>query len=288
MRILLNQPRVDELKNVIEVLRDWQYDGAPVQLHPGDLGWAWRFGPEALAAAIRIWRRDEQVFAIGFLDNPDLLRLAIAPDAQTDEDLAHHLIADVVDPDRDILPPGIAYVEARGGELVPGLLHAAGWKPDEPWTPLSRSLSQPVNNPGIRIEAVGADLVPARVAVQRAAFTNSTFTDERWRMMASGPAYADSRCLLAFDADDNAVAAITVWSAGEGRPGLIEPMGVHHEHRGHGYARAITLAGAVALRALGSSSATVCTGSDNVAAVAAYRSAGFQPQPEVRDWRRDA
>ena len=58
-----------------------------------------------------------------------------------------------------------------------------------------------------------------------------------------GVAYADARCLLGFDADDNAVAAITVWSAGPGRPGLIEPMGVHNEHRGHGYATAITSRG---------------------------------------------
>jgi ribosomal protein S18 acetylase RimI-like enzyme len=181
----------------------------------------------------------------------------------------------------------MAYVEARGGDLVPALLREAGWTPDESWTPLSRSLSGPVGDPGVRIEVVGNDLVPARVAVQRAAFANSTFTDDRWRMMASGVAYADARCLLAFDADDNAVAAITVWSAGGGKPGLIEPMGVHHEHRGRGYATAITLAGAAALRDLGSSSAIVCTGSDNVAAIAAYKSAGLRALPEVRDWRRD-
>jgi predicted GNAT family acetyltransferase len=105
--------------------------------------------------------------------------------------------------------------------------------------------------------------------------------------MASGVAYSDARCLLAFDADSNAVAAITVWSAGQGRPGLIEPMGVHRDYRGHGYATAITRAGAAALRELGSFSAVVCTSSDNVAAVAAYKSAGFRALPEVRDWRRD-
>jgi ribosomal protein S18 acetylase RimI-like enzyme len=288
MPIVLEVPRVDQLEKVIKVLCNWQYDGAPVQLHPGDLGWSWRLGPDALATALRIWTRDEQIFAMGFLDAPDLLRLAIDPAAETDEELARQLVADVMPPERGVLPSGTAFVEARSGELVRSMLLEAGWKPDEPWTPLSRSLSDQVEDPGIRIEVVGADLVPARVAVQRAAFANSTFTDDRWQVMASGVAYADARCLLAFDADNNAVAAITVWSAGHGRPGLIEPMGVHQEHRGHGYARAITLAGAAALRELGSSSAIVCTGSDNVAAVAAYRSAGFQALTEVRDWRRDA
>ena len=86
MPILLEQPTVGDLENVIQLLRDWQYDGSPMQLHPGDLGWSWRFGPEALAAALRVWSRDEQTFAIGFLDNPDLLRLALAPGAYGDED----------------------------------------------------------------------------------------------------------------------------------------------------------------------------------------------------------
>jgi ribosomal protein S18 acetylase RimI-like enzyme len=65
-------------------------------------------------------------------------------------------------------------------------------------------------------------------------------------------------------------------------------MGVHREHRGHGYGTAITVAAAVALRVLGSSSAIVCAKSSNVGAVATYTSAGFQRLPEVRDLRRSA
>ncbi|NUT99230.1 MAG: GNAT family N-acetyltransferase, partial [Saccharothrix sp.] len=72
-------------------------------------------------------------------------------------------------------------------------------------------------------------------------------------------------------------------SAGPGRPGLLEPMGVHRDHRGHGYGKAITVAAAAALRDMGSSSALVCTPSSNVGAVATYRSAGFEALPEVRD-----
>jgi len=58
-------------------------------------------------------------------------------------------------------------------------------------------------------------------------------------------------------------------------PDCSNPMGVHREHRGHGYRTAITLAAAAALRQLGSSSAMWCTRSSNVGAVATYRSAGF-------------
>ena len=86
---------------------------------------------------------------------------------------------------------------------------------------------------------------------------------------------------------DNAVAAVTVWSGGPGRPGLLEPMGVHRDHRGHGYGTAITVAAAAALD-MGSSSAIVCTPSSNVGAVATYASSGFNRSPDVTDFRKQA
>lgn len=65
-------------------------------------------------------------------------------------------------------------------------------------------------------------------------------------------------------------------------------MGVHRDHRGHGYGKAATVAAAAALQALGSSSAVVCTRSANVGGVATYKFAGFQQLPERRDRYRDA
>ena len=101
--------------------------------------------------------------------------------------------------------------------------------------------------------------------------------------MTAGPRYADARCFVAYDDQDTPVAAATVWSAGPGRPGPLEPVGVPREHRGHGDRRAIRLAAAAALRGLRSSSAIVCTESSNVGAVATYASAGFHQLPEVPD-----
>ena len=169
------------------------------------------------------------------------------------------------------------------------VLTGAGWQDDQLWTPLRRDLTTPVEqvpSPGVRIEAIRPERVGDRVAVQRAAFTTSTFTEERWHTMAAGAAYADARCLIAYDDQGDAVAAVTVWSAGPGRPGLLEPMGVHRDHRGQGWGRAITLAAAAALQELGSSSAVVCTPSSNEGAVATYASAGFTPLLAVPDLRR--
>ena len=288
MAIVLGKPGVDGLSEAVGVLREWQYDGAPMQLHPGDLGWFWRFGAEATAAAVRTWSRDGQILAVGLLDDPKLLRLTIAPDAQRDEELAQQLVEDVTEPERGVLIEGKVCVDAPMGALVQDLLFEDGWNADESWTPLRRDLTEPVKGPGVRIEVIGPERAHVRTAVQRASFDRSTFTDERWHAMAAGLPYADARCLVAYDDQGNAVAAVTVWSAGPGKPGLLEPMGVHREHRGHGYGKAITVAAAAALQELGSSSAIVCTPSFNVGAVATYKSAGFQQLPDVRDLHRSA
>ncbi|MEU0372200.1 GNAT family N-acetyltransferase [Streptomyces sp. NPDC006283] len=288
MTIVLQEPGIDGLSDVVGVLREWQYDGAPMQLHPGDLGWFWRFGVKATAAAVRTWSRDGKVLAVGLLDGPGLLRLTIVPDAQQDEELAQKLVEDVTEPERGVLPEGKVNIEAPMGARIQDLLVEGGWNTDEPWTPLRRDLTEPVTDPGVRIEVVGPEQACVRTAVQRASFDGSAFTDGHWRAMAAGLPYADARCLVAYDEQRNAVAAVTVWSAGPGKPGLLEPMGVHREHRGHGYGKAITVAAAAALRKLGSSSAIVCTPSSNVGAVATYTSAGFQPLPEIRDRCRDA
>lgn len=285
---MLGKPGVDGLSEAVGVLREWQYDGAPMQLHPGDLGWFWRFGAEATATAVRTWSRDRQILAVGLLDGPELLRLTIAPDAHRDEELAQQLVEDVTEPERGVLIEGRVNVEAPTGALVQDLLFQDGWNTDEPWTPLRRDLTAPVKDPGVRIEVIGPEQAHVRTAVQRASFDGSTFTDERWHAMAAGLPYADARCLVAYDDQGNAVAAVTVWSAGPGKPGLLEPMGVHRDHRGHGHGKAITVAAAAALQELGSSSAIVCTPSSYVGAVATYKSAGFQQLPERRDRRRDA
>ncbi|MFD7508622.1 GNAT family N-acetyltransferase [Streptomyces sp. NPDC059853] len=287
MTIAAHTPGVDELPGVLAVLRQWQDDAAPPQLHPGDLGWFWRFGARATARAVRTWQRDGRILALGLLDGPRLFRLTLAPDTHRDAELARRLADDLATPEHGVLGAGPASVEAPESTLVHGALAARGWRRDEPWTPLRRDLAGPVPDPGVRIEVAGPERAGERAAVQRAAFEVSSFTEARWRTMAAGPAYSDGRCLVAYDGGGTAVAAVTVWSAGPGRPGLLEPLGVHRDHRGRGHGRAITLAAAAALRALGASSAFVCTPAANTAAVATYTAAGFRPLPAMRDSRRD-
>ncbi|MFF3492082.1 GNAT family N-acetyltransferase [Streptomyces sp. NPDC002795] len=288
MAIELRTPGVDDLDEAADALRAWQHDSAPMQLHPGDLGWYRRFGVERAAAAVRTWRRDGRVLAVGLLDGPTLLRLTLAPDAHQDVELARELLADVGEPGRGVLPEGPADIEAPEGALLRDLLTEAGWRPGEAWTPLIRDLTEPVPPPAVRIEVAGPERADAYAGVLRAAFDRSTFTAQRWRAMAVGSLYEEARCLLAYDDGGAAVAVVTVWSAGPGRPGLLEPMGVHRDHRVRGHGAAICAAAAAALRELGASSALVSTPSANTAAVATYKAAGYRPMPQVRDRSRQA
>jgi GNAT superfamily N-acetyltransferase len=284
--IVLGKPGVDGLREAVDALRGMQHDGLPVQLHPGDLGWQWRFGAEATAAAVWTWGRGGRMLAIGMLDSPRLLRLAVAQEAQSDEELARQMVMDMTRPARGVLPKGDVCVEVRFGDLLRRLLSEEGWVADEAWTPLRRDLEQPVEDCNVPIAITGPGRARVRAAVQRAAFAGSTFTEARWHAMAAGSPYAEARCLVAYDDGGAAAAGATVWSAGPGRPGLLEPMGVHRARRGRGYGTALTTGAAAVLRDMGCSSAVVCTRSSNLGAVATYQSAGFQRLPDVHDLRR--
>lgn len=288
MAIELRTPHVDELAGVVDALAEWQHDASAMQLHPGDLGWYWRFGADAVAAALRTWTLDGRLLAIGFLDGPDTLRTTVAPSAQHEETLARRVVSDVADPTRGVLPPGKVAVEAPNGSRVQELLGEVGWPAGESWTPLSRGLAEPVEAPALRIEVVTPGGEDAFTGVHRSAWDSPRFTNEQWREMAAGLPFAAARCLLARDSRDVAVAGVTVWSAGPGKPGLLEPMGVHADHRGLGYGRLICVAAAAELRRMGASSALVCTETARTAAVATYRSAGFQQLPERLDRSRGA
>ncbi|WP_043634509.1 GNAT family N-acetyltransferase [Nonomuraea candida] len=288
MTITMDEPGTGGLGDVVRVLGEWQHDGAPVQLHPGDVGWFWRLGAERTARATRTWSRGGEVLAVGLLDGAELLRLAFAPEVVRDEELARRVAEDAAAPERGVLPEGKVYVEAPTGALIRDVLVKEGWEIGEPWTPLRLGLAAPVPDPGVRVEVAGPEQAGEWAAVLRASFDGSTFGEERWHAMAAGAPYADGRCLIVRDERGEAVAVVMAWSAGPGRPGLIEPMGVHPAHRGRGYGRAITAAAARALRELGSSTVDVCTPSSNVAAVATYRSAGLERLPERRDVYRNA
>lgn len=287
MDIVLSTPTVAEVGDCLDHLGQWQQNNVP-QLHPGDIGWFWRFGAEKAAEAIRIWRKRGETVAIGLLDGSDLLRLTIKPSALQDQQLAEQLLIDVRTPNRGVLPAGTVNIEAPMESLFQQLLNNDGWTEGESWTPLVRDLAKPVESPRARIKVANEGNIEDRISVQREAFQSSSFTEEKWRSMANGVAYSNACCLVAYNDQGTAVATATVWSAGEGKPGLLEPMGVHQGYRGQGFGKAICIAAAAHLQSLGCSSVMVATPSSNVGAVATYKSAGFEALRTTSDRCRRA
>lgn len=288
MATTLTTPAPDDLEPLIRTLRTWHREGGPFHLHPGDLGWHHLRGAEATAAHLRLWHREDRLVALGLLDGSDLVRTAVDPVLAADEELALSMADALAQPARGVLPEGQAFVEAHSAHALRAELLRHGWSEGEPWVPLRRDLAVPVQEPGIVIEQVGPDTVAEYTAVHRSAFDSPGVTDERFRTMTASPAHRDAVSLLGRDHDGTAVAVVTAWSAGVGRPGLIEPMGVHPDHRGRGHGRAICRAAAAQLRDMGASSALVCTPQSQAGAVETYVATGFAPLPEVPDLQRRA
>lgn len=278
-------PDTSALEDVVTTLASWQRDTALVQLHPGDLGWAWRSGASAVAAALRIWTDRGDIVAIGFLDGPTVFRMTVAPERWSDDEVARRVLDDLSDVGGPVSADDALSVEVPTTTRLHARLASSGWSAGEAWAPLARDLSGPIDSAAdvLRTEVVDADGLGDFTAVHRSAWGSDRFTDDRWRTMTGGIAFQDGVSLLGRNADGSAVAGVTVWSAGAGRPGLIEPMGVHAGHRGRGHGRAICVAAAAALQERGASTAWVCTPASLRSAVATYRSAGFVPLPERLD-----
>ncbi len=284
-------PTASDVPRAAQELASWQADGLPVQLHPGDLGWYSLRGLDATAQSLRLWVKDRRIVALGLLDGPSLLRLGINPALREDEKLAAQIASDLNSVARRIFTTKTVSVEARGARRLGRLLLESGWTAGEQWTPLRRSLASEIQVPLLRVTAIDSSKARDWVAVHASAFRGGhasgqelDLLEESWLRMAGNPLYAEGQCLLGYNGRGIPVAVAAVWSAGPGAPGLLEPIGVHAEHRGHGYGQAITLAAAAQLRSMGASSAVVGTPSDNSTAVGAYVSAGFTADAPVADF----
>lgn len=301
MSILMTRPAVADLPRIAAELGSWQNEGETLQLHPGDLGWHSLVGAARTAEDLRVWSRNGKMVALGLLDEPSVLRMAMDPAVRDDAELARQIGSDVSNPDAGVLAAGEAVIEARGARSLRKVLSDEGWTAGETWTPFCCDLLGPLPTDRmaraeICVESAGPDQAEDWLSVHWSAFKGAPFGDadkarllDRWAAaMAGGPFAPLAGHLIARDRRGNAVAVTSVWGIGVGRPGLIEPMGVHRDHRGHGYGVAITVAGAVALREMGSSSAVVAAEDSNLGALATYAAAGFTARQPVADLKRSA
>lgn len=295
MDIRVVQPKASELDSLYDQLSRWQQNPWGGQLHPGDLGWRSTVGVEKLAADLRVWRAQDAVVAIGMFDDENLIRLALAPKVIHDEPIAQNIANDLENPSAGVFNGASAIVEARQAPALSATLRQRGWCDDDEWVPLIRDLNHsvspdPVDDVGLSIQVAGPDQVVEWADVHWSAFKGAPGepdVQERYRARVraawAGAYGQEAQFLIARDPGGVAVAVVAVWCAGAGRPGLVEPMGVHREYRGRGYGRAVTVAAAGALAERGASHAVVVAQTSETAAVATYQSAGFVPQNPVAD-----
>lgn len=287
-------PTGAQVTDLADELASWQRDGLPMQLHPGDIGWYAMRGAETTAQSLRVWTDRGFACALGLLDGPDLIRLAIHPEYFAHQELAERIHADLLSADSRIFTSQIANIEARGATALGLVLESSGWAPAEAWTCLRRSLDSPVRLPDLTFRRVDAAQAEEWMEVHLQAFRGQDYTTEDlaravqcWHTMTDSPLYDHGQCLTSYDPDMRPLAVAAVWSAGSGRPGILEPIAVHPEARGKGHGTAITLAAAAELRSLGASSALVGTPSSNVAAVNTYLAAEFTADGISYDWQFD-
>jgi GNAT superfamily N-acetyltransferase len=259
----------------VDALRSWEAPGCyPTGLHAGDVGWQLRMDDDLVDSSLLSINDRSEIVAVAILDEPNLLRPAVRPDRVHDLGLAETL-ADVV----DVASEDGASAEAPGGSALRTTLSSRGWTVDpDPWTVLYRPLSRGdgvFDDPQSRPLADPRDIAD-RVAVQRSAFSASTFTVPRWHQMAAGPGYDAALDLLRRADDGSATAAATGWSAGPGRCGILEPVGTSPDQAGHGHARAVSRAVIAALARAGASGVAVHTPLSNATAVRAYEACGLR------------
>lgn len=241
-------------------------------LHQGDLGWHLRLADDALAGAFVGWWDGGDLLAVALLEGA-LGRVSVRPGVDRDPELGEHVARACRE-----LPGDEVYVDLRPETATRRILVDEGWTLDpDPWTAMHTHLDH--WRPATELDGVevveASDAVADRVAVQRAGFENSTFTEEAWHRMAAGPGYRRDLDLVV-RADGVPVSVATGWWAGKGATAILEPVATHREHRGRGHGLRAVTALVGRLRDLGASGVTVCTPLDYAGARATYAAAGLR------------
>jgi predicted N-acetyltransferase YhbS len=269
--------RVHDRASVGELLAAmsaWPHpDRVASALHQGDLGWHLRFDDDAIHGAFVGWWDGGALLAVGLLEGV-LGRFAVQPGREHDAALGAH----VAQACRELVGEEV-YADLGTETATRRILVGEGWTLDpEPWVALHADLDR--WSPEVELDRASmveaSEALAERVAVQRAGFENSTFTEEAWHRMAAGPGYRRDLDLVLV-ADGTPVSVATAWWASAGATAILEPVATHHDNRGRGWGVRAVTALVSRLRDLGASGVTVCTPVDYVGAVATYRAAGLRP-----------
>jgi mycothiol synthase len=265
----------------------------------GDLEW-WLAGggPDVdWSTRIRVWSIGGDPVGWGWFSPPTSLDWLVRHDLTADEESA--IRADILGWHRERARAVVAAGDSStdpNGTMEPVLLDvwaADGWREaaslgQRGWTSTDVVLTQyiqaldfdldPPRVPeGYVLRSLrGAEDIPARVEVHRAAFAPSRMTVEKYATLLDLDHYALGRDIVLESGDGTFAAFAICWADPIGSIGEFEPVGTHPDHQRRGLGRVIMRHGLRLMRAAGLRDALVFSLRTNTASEALYRSAGFR------------
>ncbi len=280
-------PRVHEL-----ISSAWAEGRTRSYLHIGDFYWSLRpsgqFDPER---DIRLWWTDRQLAAFAWFDGPTSGEVVVRPG--TSDQLENEAMSwletkhDRSAPDE---PFTICAIDDDAHRTT--ILTRRGYVQG---TVGAHRFHRRIESPGaiallpdgFSVRSVSSDDdVSCRVFAQRTSFERSSATIDVWRALMRLPAYRPQLDLIAVAPDGSCAGGCTCWYDEENRAGEFEPVGTSRAYQRMGIGKAIVADGLRRLEAVGATQAIVQTNSTNVAAMALYRSCGFELAATQHDWTK--
>jgi mycothiol synthase len=270
----------------------WGYLGARSYLHIGDFYWSIRpskqFDPER---DVRLWRVRGELAAFAWFDGPASGEVVVRPGApdeleleaiawletqqrRSDEPGQFTIAAIDDDVHRTTILAKCGYVRGDDGgqRFHQGIIGA----PDRAALP-----------DGFTVRSVSSDDdIGRRVFAQRTSFEQSSATVDVWRGLRQLPGYRPTLDLIVVAPDGTGAAGCTCWYDEANQAGEFEPVGTSRAFQRMGIGKALVTDGLRRLRKIGARQAIVQTNSTNAAAIALYRSCGFELAATQHNWTK--
>jgi GNAT superfamily N-acetyltransferase len=265
--------------------------------HPGNIVWDLMGAPDQ-PHVMRIWTSTDEAVAVAWFVGLRKICLECLPERD------------------DIVPETLAWAEGHaraarydqlsvcvmdGDRLRIARLQALGYRPDELQSVIfRRDLANPIPDDSPPDDARALDCreidPEARAACHRDAWSDlsnigiedarSTFSADVYRGLRSARAY-DASLDIVIQASTGELASNCIcWADDVSSVGLFEPVGTGSAFRNQGFARAAVLEGLRRLKSRDMRWARVATAHFNAAAIATYKSCGFDVLDRTRWWTK--
>jgi ribosomal protein S18 acetylase RimI-like enzyme len=262
-----------------------------VTFHVGDLHWRLRPRPGCEPETdIRVWEDDRGLLGFAWYepDGEGDTQSGVRSEAALEHAMLEWMEERARAAGRDFVVVG-GFEEDAGRHA---LLTAHGY------VPAGRSYAHMVRTLGVELPDVSLpaglslrslasrDDFLRRDRIQSLAFERTNPYERSWLGLERDALYRMEHDLVV-EENGEFLAFATVWPDERNRVGLFEPVGCHPDHRGRGLATAVMIGGLRALSVAGMTRALVYPDCANTAAVALYKSCGFETAAVDCDYRRE-